>query len=211
MKLLQSRFKTALLVTSVALSFPSIGSAVSIEIAQMDAGHTFINFDTLAAGTVVNNQYAGLGVTISGTLGNNGTGAVAPVTAEATGGAFSQPIYIGQPNNSWDGSVIFDFTGLFVDQLGMMSVDSAGTWLSVYSGSTLLETVFGSGAVYDFVGIDTGGIGITRAIMSGNFYAVDDLRFNGTPISVPEPGSLLLFGAGLVGVAFARRRGIRNS
>ncbi|BFM11157.1 hypothetical protein R50072_13100 [Simiduia litorea] len=192
-----------LAVLAVAV-FSTGAYGISIEQADMDAGSVFLNFDELAAGTVVSNQYAGYGLTISGTLGNNGSGAASTVTAEDTGGSYSDPIYIGQPNNSWDGSVIFDFTGVNVTQFGAYLVDSASSWLSLYdSSNTLIETIFGSGSVYDWVGADTGGVNIARAIFSGDFYAVDDVMFNA---KVPEPGSLILFLAGLLGVVVSRRR-----
>lgn len=203
---LTSSTKLRLLGLCLALSVPGMAAAVPIDIADMDAGHTLLNFDELADGTVVANQYAGQGVTISGTLGNNGMGGPSSVLAADTGSAFSGPIYIGQPANSWNGSIVFDFAGVFVDQFGLMNVDSAGAWLSVYSGDTLVETLFASGALYDFIGIDTGGINITRAVISGDFYAVDDVRFNAAAIAVPEPASLTLLGIGLFGLGLSRRR-----
>ncbi len=41
---------------------------------------------------------------------------------------------------------------------------------------------------------------------SGNYWIVDNLSGDATGVNVPEPGTLLLLGSGLVGLAFARRK-----
>jgi hypothetical protein len=51
---------------------------------------------------------------------------------------------------------------------------------------------------------------IKKAIVSGEFYALDDLRFNHAASSVPEGGSTaIVFGLGLAGLAMARQKSVK--
>jgi hypothetical protein len=105
------------LLANTALAVPLTNPA------QLDAGSTHITFDELADGTTVNNQYAALGVTISGTTLNNGSGGSTPVIARPW-----DPIYIGNQLNGWNGSVIFDFSG-GVTQFGIELIDSLPSYI----------------------------------------------------------------------------------
>jgi len=168
--------------------------------AEFDAGSTLIDFDTLATGIAVNNQYSGLGLTISGTAGNDGTGASTTVVTSSW-----DPIYIGNLSNAWDGSVIFDFS-FGISQFGLELIDALPSYISVYdSANNLIEslttTISGDNV---FTGIDTGSTLFTRAIVSGSFYAVDDVQFSAA--SVPEPATFALLGLGLAGIGFSRKK-----
>ncbi|MDA3807440.1 MAG: PEP-CTERM sorting domain-containing protein [Thiomicrorhabdus sp.] len=172
---------------------------------DFDSGYTLLNFDELATGTVVDDEYSSLGLTVSGTTGDDGTGTVADVIAHAW-----DPIYIGNQNISWDGSVIFTFdSSVFVSQFGLNIVDSFDNWLSVYDASNnLLESVIASGPTTEgFYGIDTGSVGIAYAIVSGDFFSVDDVAFNASATApVPEPSTILLLGSGLLGLGWYGRK-----
>ena len=179
-----------------SIGFSSQASAISIEIADFDATHTFLNFDELASGTILDgDDYTGL--TFSSTA--------APVEVYASSGSHSSPNYIGMPSVNWAGDLRIDFaTG--VSQVGGILVEG-DSWLSAYDAfDNLIDQVFWafSGDVDDdFVGIGGAGTTIAYAVFSGSFYAVDDLRYTE---SVPEPSVMALLCLGLLGFGFARRK-----
>ena len=182
-------------IAAFSIGFSSQTSATSIEIADFDAGHTFLNFDELASGTVLDgDDYAGL--TFSSTAGD--------VVAYASSGSHSSPNYIGMPSNSWAGDLRIDFAD-YVTQVGGVLVEGS-SGLSAYDDSdNLIDSVnwVQSGDIFDdFVGIDSGSTAISYAVFSGGFFAVDDLRFS----TVPEPSILALLGLGLLGFGFTRRK-----
>ena len=185
----------------LSLAFVSAAHAVPMTSnAEFDVGSTLINFDTLTSGDAVNTQYTSLGVTISGTTGNSGTGGSTTVRA-----ANWDPIYIGNQDNGWNGSIIFDLSA-GATQFGLELIDSIPSYLEVYdAANNLIEsfTTTASGSNI-FVGIDTGSTLFTKAIISGNFYAVDDVQFN--VAAVPEPTTLALLALGLVAIGARKRK-----
>ena len=123
------------------------------------------------------------------------------------------------------GSVTLQFPTLET-YLGILwgSVDGYNS-LSFYNGATLIGTVTGSDVMASpngdqgvngtaYVNIDaTGGSAFDRVVATsgGNAFEFDDVSFN-LPIStfaadpIPEPAGLGLFGIGLLGLGFVRRR-----
>lgn len=63
----------------------------------------------------------------------------------------------------------------------------------------------GNGTLY--VNIDSK-LAFDRAVFTSTSFEFDNLAFN--PTAVPEPASLALFGAGLLGLGFTRRVGRRS-
>jgi len=189
-----NKMKKFAVLAFIAL-WSSQASAIPIEIADFDAGHTLLNFDELATGTILDgDDYAG--ITFSSLE--------APVEVVASSGSHSSPNYIGLPTNGWAGNLRIDFDN-YVTQVGGILVEG-DSWITAYDANdNLIDQVFWafSGDLSDdFVGIDSGGTAISYAVFSGSFYAVDDFRFT----EAPAPMVLGLLSLGLVGVGAATKR-----
>ena len=169
---------------------------------------TLVNFDDKAIGTpVLANDYVSVGVasitelTGSGSLFVRYPSPQSPPSYVATGP--NHDIF-GPSSWGWDGTIQIDLA-LPASMVGIgISNGTAGLeTLSVYdSGGNLLEqhTVAVGNNVYPV--ITRGAYDISRLVISGDSFAIDDLQFN----AIPAPGAILLggFGVGLVG--WLRRR-----
>jgi hypothetical protein len=152
--------------------------------------------------------------------GGNGLGFGPSGTTQANGVNGTTYITAG-----WDSSVTLQFPALET-YLGILwgSVDGYNS-LSFYNGATLIGTVTGSDVLAGpngdqgvngtaYVNISaTGGSAFDRAVATSglNAFEFDDVSFNVTISAfaadpIPESTSLGLFGIGLLGLGFVRRR-----
>jgi len=161
---------------------------------------TLINFDDQPTGTpILPNDYAAFGLASITEL-TVGTPAFARYA-----GTQSPPNYIGTGfQYGWNGIIRFDLARP-ASQIGLGIADSIGgpETLSVYnSGGVLLESHVLTPGLNIYAVITRPAYDISRIELSGEFFAADDLQFNG----IPAPGAILLgaIGAGIVG--WLRRR-----
>jgi len=163
---------------------------------------TLVNFDDKAAGTqVLWNDYVSVGVASITELTGAGS-----LFARYSGSLQSQPNFVGTDthenggvNWGWDGTIQIDLA-LPASMVGVGIMNSLGgpETFSVYdSTGFLLESyqVAAGSPVYPI--ITRGAYDISRLVITGDFFAIDDLQFN----AIPAPGAILLgsIGVGLVG------------
>lgn len=191
---------------------------------------TTITFDELAEGTVVSNQYAGLGVVFSPNAfsgaGNSSTGEdwatnttmdVASITGTNVGGLGAPSLVSGNVLRGFSGWLAEDgdasFRIDFSSGASSFSLDMAGISTTadarvfVYNGATLLTTLAaGNTGQYRF---SFAAASITHlAVAPGSFFdwvGVDNLSFTAA-VPEPETYALMVLGLGLVGAVARRRR-----
>jgi len=169
---------------------------------------TLVNFDDKAVGTpVLANDYVSFGVTSIVEL--EGLGFFGRYSS-----AQSAPCYVGTGSNGergtdasggWDGTIQIDLA-LPASMVGIGIANNSGgpETLSVYdSVGSLLESHTVTTGANAYVVIARGTYDISRLVIAGDYFAIDDLQFN----AIPAPGALLLgsIGVGLVGWLRKRR------
>ena len=188
-----------------ALCTPVANAAISYGTPSPSLSPTFgtlVNFDDKATGTqVLWNDYVSMGVasitelTGAGQLFARYSGSQSPPNYVGTSGNYE----IGGVSSGWDGTIQIDLA-LPASMVGIGIANSMGgsETLRVYDSlDSLLEshTVVAGANVYAV--ITRGSYDISRFVISGDFFAIDDLQFN----AIPAPGAILLgsIGVGLVG------------
>lgn len=167
---------------------------------------TVIDFENAATGAI-GNQYAALGVSFT----NFDLGIYATSPAPASKVALK---YV-------DGSPDIDGIITFASVMTRFGADAStnpedDTFIDAYLGNTLVGSHFfdtiGDGDTGSFIGVEFLS-GFDRLVFRtipvvNGALALDNLRFENAvpPGTVPEPGSLMLTGAALLGLSLARRR-----
>jgi PEP-CTERM motif len=184
------RRRAALLIATAVMTFAFAGSARA----------TTLTFSEFAVGTIVSNQYAGLGVVFVSTGGG------LPIIAN-DGAMPNSPVL--SPNPPFGGQFGWQFTGGGATGVTFQS----GYWDQVGSAvinvfnplGGFLGTVTNTGTgpqTINLTGFGTVGSVTFNSIADGGGGDIDNLTFQA---AVPEPATLLLLSSGL-SFAAARRR-----
>jgi len=203
-----------------------LGTAAAIGICcalPVTASAAIINFDVdgfgapIAANTPITNQYANLGVTFLGL--ENGSpvnvnaapdpnGVPAPSSPNVMTNCSNASTFCPSGNRA-DVLQIFFAAAASGISLQLDSLGNDSVTFNLYDALDVLletQTVTSNGSLYIPVNFTASGVSRIDGLQpnDGWAWAFDDLTFDAT--AVPEPLTLSLFGAGVVGAAAMRRR-----
>ncbi len=168
---------------------------------------TLVNFDDKAAvSQVLWNDYVSVGVASITELTGAGS-----LFARYSGSPQSQPNFVGTGSHEnggvnwgWDGTIQIDLA-LPASMVGIGVMNSLGgpEFVSVYdSTGSLLESYQVAAGTNVYPVITRGSYDISRLVINGDYFAIDDLQFN----AIPAPGALLLSSIGVGLVSWLRKR-----
>lgn len=205
--------------------------AVTLLVAVSQAGATVISFDSLAVGSSLSGQYAGVVFSpnaFSGAGAPDGNWATNTdmTIVSATGsdvGALGTPSLVSgnilRSFNRWtneNGDPSFRVS--FASSIASFSADFAGVdtpadiRLFAYDGTSLLGTVVGSSTGQFTLSFAAPRI-TSLVVTPGDFFdyvGVDNIRYEAAGTPVPEPGTFGLMSLGVVALAWARRQKARR-
>ena len=186
----------------------AIFALVGVLAASFVARAETVDFSGLASGTAVTNQYSGVVFSLQGGPDSSGP----PTTWNYDEEALGNSTHSGYPTAS-----ILDIT--FTSPASGLSFtfdnygDNGATFYTAYDGATVVSTGNISD-VGDFDLVAVAGSGITDLQLNNGtggdgswYFGVQELTFtSGNVTATPEPGSFLLFGTGILGMAGMLRR-----
>ena len=207
---------------------------VALGCLALDASAIDINFDNLAVGVTLSNQYAG--VTFSANaLSGGGSISGAPFATNTdmkiVSSIGSDVNDLGTPSLV-SGNVLRSFSGYLVENgdpsfrvtfaapITSFSADFASVFdpadvrLMAFNGNTLVSTVNGTSPNEQFHLAITGSNITSVIVLPGTFndyVAVDNISYAAAVTAVPEPSVLALSSAGFALVAWAGRRRRKSS
>ena len=206
--------KLITLCVAVALMFavgtPVAKGAISYGTPSPSLSPTFgtlVDFDDKATGTqVLWNDYVSVGVasitelTGAGSLFARYSGSQSSPNMIGTGPTYD----VTGVNWGWDGTIQIDLARP-ASMVGIGIANSRGgpEFLSVYdSVGSLLESHQVATGINTYPIITRGASDISRLVITGDWFGIDDLQFN----AIPAPGALLLGSIGVGFVGWLRRR-----
>lgn len=194
------KYRAVVISTLLLLGFSSQSSATPIisSATGLVSPDVVIDFEGLASGVAITNQYSAQGVNFVGAFIAQSS-CVATITSACSNSS----------NGSLSSVYSFQFTNNVSEAALELITNPGNTTFSAFLGGILVESFIAAtnrdGVVddyYGFTGIVFDEIKYTISAQNSNFN-LDNLQFS---TAVPEPSILALFGLGLLGLGFARRR-----